>query len=201
MEPNPEPLALDVHHAHPPPNLNFQVVFSLDTNVDDRESRIEDIFEHLGLHPRGLVDALYAVKVPMSQLMLPPVVHLHKSWVDYSDEVDPESRYFFVLFSRRLYDLVASSTEGSDKVISLKPDGTNPELTRMVPLTIELHAPTDLIDVVGRMFDQLQRQEERLNRVQAESSRMRNRIGLITEYLAAHDQNAARLFGLLLQED
>jgi len=199
-EPDREPLPPDEDDVHPPHPLRFTVVFSLDTTLDDREARVEDVFEHLGLRKRGLVDVLYTVKVPMSHLMTPPVAHLHRSWVDFGDELDPEGRYFFVLFSRRLFDLVKANTEGSDMTISLLQDGTNPELTRMVPLTIELHPPADMVDIFGRLFDQVQRQEERLQMLTSENARLRNRIGLITEYLASRDINAARTFGLLLQD-
>ena len=201
VEPNVSDLSPDEDSAHPPPNLRFTVVFSLDTTLDDREARIEDIFEHLGLRQRGLVDALYAVKVPLSHLMMPPVAQLHRSWVDYGDELDPEARYFFLLFSRRLFDLVKANTAGSDMTVSLLQDGTNPELTRMVPLTVELHAPTDMVDVFGRLFDQVQRQEERMARLHDENMRLRSRIGLIAEYLASRDLDAARMLGLLLRDD
>ena len=144
------------------------------------------------------MDILYAVKVPLSQLLCPPIAHLHRSLIDYNEEIDPEGRYFFVIFSRRVFDLIQDSTAGSDMTIDLVQDGSDPELTRHVPLTIEMYPATDLVDIFGRLFDQVQRQEERLGRLQEEHARLRNRIGLVTEYLATQDEHAARTFGLLL---
>ena len=126
------------------------------------------------------MDILYAVKVPLSQLLCPPIAHLHRSLIDYNEEIDPEGRYFFVIFSRRVFDLIQDSTAGSDMTIDLVQDGSDPELTRHVPLTIEMYP------------------EERLGRLQEEHARLRNRIGLVTEYLATQDEHAARTFGFLL---
>ena len=191
-------IAPDQDRIHPPGPLQFTIVFSLDQSIDDREARVEDTFEHLGLRRKQLVDILYAVKVPLSQLLCPPIAHLHRSLIDYNEEIDPEGRYFFVIFSRRVFDLIQDSTAGSDMTIDLVQDGSDPELTRHVPLTIEMYPATDLVDIFGRLFDQVQRQEERLGRLQEEHSRLRNRIGLVTEYLATQDEHAARTFGLLL---
>ena len=64
--------------AHPPENLNFTVVFSPDQSIDDKDPRLHDAFEHLGLRQRiFFCDVCYAVRVPRSQLMMPPVPHLH----------------------------------------------------------------------------------------------------------------------------
>ena len=109
--------------AHPPENLNFTVVFSLDQSIDDKEPRLHDAFDHLGLRQRNFCDVCYAVRVPRSQLMMPPVPHLHWHWVDFSDELQPDSCYFLILFSRRLHDLIKDNTMGSDFQINLVPDG------------------------------------------------------------------------------
>lgn len=186
--------------VHPPNPLQFQIAFSLDQSIDDKEARVENVFEHLGLSRRNLVDVLYAVKTPAAQLMCPPAAHLHRYLIDYEEPIDPEARFFFVLFSRRAFDRVYECTSGSDMLIDLIPDGADPSLNRRAPLTVELFPPTDLIDVFGRTFDQLQRQEDRLQRLQQENQRLRNRIGLITEYLASQDRFAAQTFGLLLQD-
>ena len=186
--------------VHPPSPLQFQIAFSLDQSIDDKEARIEDTFDHLGLSRRNLVDILYAVKTPLAQLMCPPAAHLHRYLIDYSEEIESEARFFFVLFSRRAFDRIYECTAGSDMLIDLIPDGADPSMSRRAPLTVELFPPTDLIDVFVRTFDQLQRQEERLQRLHQENLRLRNRIGLITEYLASQDRFAAQTFGLLLQD-
>ena len=76
-------------------------------------------------------------------------------------------------------------------LIDLVQDGSNPELTRSVQLIVEMYPATDLVDIFGRVFDQVQRQEERL----------RNQLGTVMEYLAARDPHAARTFGLLLRDN
>jgi len=131
-------------------------------------------------------------------LLCPPIAHLHRSLIDYSDEIDPEGRYFFVIFSRRVFDLIQQRTAGSDMTIDLVQDGSAPSLTRHVPLTIEMYPATDMVDIFGRIFDQVQRQEERLQRLGEENARLRNRLGMVMEYLAANDEHAARTFGLLM---
>lgn len=82
--------------------------------------------------------------------------------------------------------------------IDLVQDGSAPSLTRHVPLTIEMYPATDMVDIFGRIFDQVQRQEERLQRLGEENARLRNRLGMVMEYLAANDEHAARTFGLLM---
>lgn len=42
-------IAPDQDRIHPPGPLQFTIVFSLDQSIDDREARVEDTFEHLGL--------------------------------------------------------------------------------------------------------------------------------------------------------
>ena len=101
----------------------------------------------------NLVDVLYPIRVPVGQLMCPPVPHLHRYWVDFLDELQPDSSYFFIIFSRRIFALVRSSTVDSDLTISLLQDGVDPSLTRTIPLTLELVPPTDFIDVFGHLYD------------------------------------------------
>lgn len=191
-------VAPDEDNIHPPGHLQFEIIFSLDQSIDDQEARVQDVFEHLGLRRRNLVDILYAIKQPLSHLLCPPIAHLHRYLVDFTDEINPEGRYTFIVFSRRVFDLVQQSTTGSDMMIDLVQDGADPSLTRRVPLTIEMYPATDLVDIFGRLFDQVQRQETRIQSLGEENSRLRNQLGLVMEYLAAHDEHAARTFGLLM---
>ena len=201
MDINVEHLAQAEDRIHPPGHLQFTIGFSLDQSIDDREARIEDAFEHLGLRRRNLVDVLCVIKVPPAMLLCPPIAHLHRYLADFSDEIEPESRYFFIIFSRRVFDLIQQCTAGSDMLIDLVQDGSNPELTRLVQLIVEMYPATDLVDIFGRVFDQVQRQEERLQRLHTENARLRNQLGTVMEYLAARDPHAARTFGLLLRDN
>ena len=77
---------------------------------------------------------------------------------------------------------------GSDFQINLVPDGAQPDLWlwSLEPLVVELFPPTDFVDVFGRHFDHVDRMETRLAILHNEVIRLRGRIGMIAEYLAAH---------------
>ena len=60
----------------------------------------------------------------------------------------------------------------------------DPTLTRMVPLTVEMYPPTDMVDVFGRLFDQVQRHEERMQRLHDENSRLRSRVELVAGWIS-----------------
>ena len=85
----------------------------------------------------------------------------------------------FVLCSRRLHDLVKSSTHDSDLVFDLRPDGANADLDRDVPLTVTMLPPSDLIDYLGRQANYVHQLEERMTRLHDDLARTRSQVGLI----------------------
>lgn len=82
--------------------------------IDDKEARLEDVFPFLGVRQKNLPDICYPLKAAPSQLMLPPIPHMHRHWTSFDDELELENKYFLVLFSRRLHDLIRGNTSESD---------------------------------------------------------------------------------------
>jgi len=160
------------------------VKFSLQI-LEDKEAIPEEVIPFLGLKLKRLNGSIYPVKVPASQLLLPPLVNLASHWVSLDEPLEPNRRYYLVCVNRRLFDVLKACTEGSDQTIDLVPDGADETMTRTVRMVFMQLATTEIIDLMGRQNEHLRTVEERLEKLMAEVCRIRSRLGLTMEYIRA----------------
>ena len=55
--------------------------------IDNKEARLEDVFPFLGVRQKNLPDVCYPLKVAPSQLMLPPIPHMHRHWTSFGSMI------------------------------------------------------------------------------------------------------------------
>ena len=127
---------------------------------------------------------------------MPSVADMGRSWIPFDEELHEQSRYHLAFFNLALYRQVADYI--GDDAIDTIPEGTAADFHRQTYITIAFVPIPDLVHHIGVLSQDRDALEREVGTLRDEVRQMRHYLGLVMEFLAAHNPQLAAPFDLLL---
>lgn len=165
--------------------------------LTDPEFILDSVLPSLGLADWDCgLNNMVCVAATLPGRQTPPVECLTAHWVPWDTPLSIARRFHFVFTERQMYQDVLQAVERIGGTIDLAPSDCTDDDVCLTMLELSYRCGSQTIEACGRLNDQCQAMQLQIAQHDETINLLRNRLGIVMEYLASRDPALIEAFGL-----